>query len=104
MAVCKEQIELPVQVGVDEGCAPAHTHERGSGDARGRARILEVPAIDAAIERVTIVGERGEHEVHPPVTIVVAGIDAHARLRARVAVHRDPAARPTLSNRPFPRL
>ena len=53
------------------------------------ARVLEVAAVDVAIERVTIVRERREHEVHAPVTVVVACVDAHARLRARVSIQRD---------------
>ena len=52
------------------------------------ARVLEVPAVDVVIERVAIVRECREHQIHPRVAVVVAGVGAHARLGARVAVHR----------------
>ena len=76
----------------------------GAGDVRRRARVLEVTAVEVAIDRVAVVRERGEDEVHPPVAVVVAGVDAHARLRAASPFSATPASRPTLSNRPSPRL
>ena len=88
MAVGEEQIELAIEVGVEKGRAPAHANERGAGDARRRARVLEVPAVDVVIERVAIVRECREHQIHPRVAVVVAGVGAHPRLGARVAVHR----------------
>src|SRR6185436_18118069 len=57
VTVGEEQIELAVEVGVEKGRAPAHTCERGAGDARRRARVLEVPAVAVVVERVTIVRE-----------------------------------------------
>ena len=45
-------------------------------------------AVEVVIERVAIVGERREHEVHATVAVVVAGVRTHPRLRARVAVDR----------------
>ena len=87
VAVGKEEIELAVQVGVEEGRTPSHARKRRCGDAGGRARVLEVPAVDAVIERVLIVREGGEDEIQATVTVVVAGVHAHARLRAAVTVH-----------------
>ena len=87
VAVGEEQVEPAVEIGVEEGRAPAHANERRGRDAR-RARVFEVPAIDAAIQRVAIVRERRQHQIDPQVAIVVAGVGAHARLRAPVAVDR----------------
>ena len=83
VAVGEEEIELAVQVGVEEGRAPSHPVEGRPGDAGGRARVLEVPAVEVVIQRVPIVRERGEHEIHAAVAVVVAGVRAHSRLRAR---------------------
>ena len=88
VAVREEEIELAVEVGVEKRRAPAHAHERGGGQPRRRAGVLELPAVHVAIERVAIVGERREDEVHAQVAVVVAGVGAHAGLRARLAVHR----------------
>ena len=85
--LAKNEIELAIEVGVEEGGAPAHAGERGAGNAGGRAGVLEVAAVEVVIQRVAIVRERGEHEVHPRVAVVVAGVGAHARLGAGVAVH-----------------
>ena len=52
-------------------------------------RVAEV-----AVERVAIVGEGGQHQVHPPVAVGIAGIDAHAGLRARLAIDRDAGDQP----------
>ena len=46
-----------------------------------------VAVAEVAVERVAIVRERGQDEIHPAVAVVVAGVDAHARLRACLAVH-----------------
>ena len=63
--------------------------ERGAGNAGGRAGVLELSAVDVAIQRVAIVGERGEDQVDPRVAVVVARVGAHSRLGAGIAVDRD---------------
>ena len=105
VAVGEEQIELAVEVGVEKGGAPAHAAEGGGRDTRRRRRVLEVPAVDVVIQRVAIVRECREHQIHP-------------RSRRRSPPRRrpcppgrapspftaTPAANPTFSKRPFPRL
>ena len=85
VAVGEEQIELPVEVGVEEGRAPSHAGERGPGDPGRGADVLEVPAVEIVEERIAVVGEGREDEIHPPVAVVVAGVGAHSGLRACVS-------------------
>ena len=63
-------------------------------EAGGDARVLELRAVQVAEERLRVVGEGGEHEVEPPVAVVVAGVGAHSRLGAALGVHRDAAQQP----------
>ena len=104
VAVGEEQIEPAVEVGVEERRAPSHADERRAGEPALHARVLELPAVEIVIERVPIVGERREDEIHAPVAVVVAGVDAHAGLRAASPFSATPLSSPTLSKRPLPRL
>ena len=77
----------------------------GAARPAGALCVLEVAAVEVVIERVAIVGEGGEDEIHAAVAVVVAGIGAHARLRPRLAVHaRRRPTRPTLSKRAVPEV
>ena len=91
MAVREEEIQLPVEIGVEEGRAPAHALEGARDETRGGACVFELAAVEVAVQRVAVVGEGGQHQVHAPVAVVVARVGPHPGLRARLAVHRHPA-------------
>jgi hypothetical protein len=74
--------------------APAHALESARREPRGRARVLELRAVQVPKERLGVVSEGGEHEVEPAVAVVVAGVDAHAGLRPALAVHCDAGQEP----------
>jgi hypothetical protein len=52
-----------------------------------RAHVLELPSVDVPVQRVVVTCERRQHEVGPPVAIIIAGVHAHPGLRARFGVH-----------------
>ncbi len=91
VAVGDEEVQPAVEVGVEEGDAPAHRLEAGRGQARGAAHVLEEPVAQVPVEGLGVVGEGGEHEVQPAVVVVVAGVHPHPRLGPPLRVDGDAA-------------
>ncbi len=90
----KKRSSLAVEIGVEEGGAPAHRPERGSGEARRLADVLELATVDVVVQRVSIVGECGEHEIDAPVAVVIAGVSAHPGLGPGLAVQCHACGKP----------
>ena len=91
MAVGKEEVEVPVEVGVEERRAPSHPFEGRSRQPGGLGRVLEEAVAEVPVQRVAVVREVGDDEVQPAVSVVVARVHAHAGLGAAVPAERDPA-------------
>src|SRR5689334_7016768 len=86
VTVGEEEIELRIEVGIEKGGSPSHANECGGGNARRRTGILETPAIEVVKQRVVIVRERREHQIHSAIAIVIRRVDAHPGLCATLAV------------------
>ena len=78
-------VELRVVIEIQGRDAEADEGQRRESDAALRRGVSEQAALEAAIERVPLEIEVGDHQIQSPVTVEVASIDAHAG--ARLAVH-----------------
>ena len=94
MTVREKQVQLAVEIGVEKCCPPTHPREGNGGEPGCDARVLELAAVDVAIDRVAIVGEGCEDEVHAGITVEVASVGAHPRLCAGIAIHGDASGEP----------
>ena len=66
----------------------------------GGGCIVEGAIPNVLIERVTLVGEVGHHNVRPAIIIVVGEVDPHAGVSAAIHVHRHLRNKPKLFERP----
>src|SRR5262249_42891054 len=99
MTVDDEDVGPGVQIEVDEPRAPAEVSAVAPQTSRDR-RIVERAAAKIAIQRCRVIVEVRLDDVEPAVAVVVAGADAHARLRAAVGVERHASLQPDFRERP----
>src|ERR1700757_3878010 len=81
VAIGEEKIEIAVVVIIEElEAPPAHQASRGA-DAGGQGLIVEGLVVIVLIERIHLVVDVGDEQVHPAVLIDIGGIEAHAGTR-----------------------
>lgn len=77
----EEEILLAVEVGVEEHRAPTHAYERRGGKPGPLGGVLELAAVNVAIDRVPIAGERRQDQIDSRVAVVVARVRAERCVR-----------------------
>src|SRR5690349_11841274 len=81
---CDRDIESSVVVEIEEAHAESDERQRRKSDAALAGRVAEQAALETAVDAVHLEIEVGDDEVEHAVTVVVSGIDAHARTRLAV--------------------
>src|SRR5580658_4515075 len=94
MALRYKQIFPTVIIEVHEADAPARMHYRHGSDSRGSARVGKRPVTGVFVDRVTLIRQIGDHQVGPPVIVVVGEVYAHASVSLPVIVESDFRGKP----------
>ena len=89
--LAKKRSTRPSRSASKKAAPHAHSHERRRRQTHVARHVLELPAVAIPVERVHVLREVRDDEVEPAVAVVVSRIDAHAGLRAALAVERDAA-------------
>ena len=83
VAVADQNVGPAVVVEIEEAAAPAEKL-RVRAEAGGEGGVFEGAAAEIVIERRSVAGEIGFHEVEIAIEIIIGGGNAHARLRFAV--------------------
>jgi len=86
MALGDEEILPAIIIIVEKADAPAGMLHSGARQAGTEAGIRKRGVAIVLVESVVLVGQIGDQQVRPAVVIVIGEIDAHAGIRASVAI------------------
>ena len=90
VAIGEEKIEVAVVVIVEELEAPAAHQAGGGADTGGEGLVVEGLVVIVLIERIHLVVDVGDEQVHPAVLIDVRGVEPHAGARPAFGAVGDP--------------
>src|SRR5215467_223490 len=82
VAVCDEEIDVPVVVVIEEFDAPTAHEPRKAANSHGARHVVERIVMTIAVDGIHFLIDVGNKEILPAILVKVCGVNAHAGPRA----------------------